>query len=380
MMNSVKKNPTLLIFDNLSSPLIIFNVAGDVSYANAAALKMDSQPVQHLKKTAEIKEIVKNALMGQLRFPAMMDITINSDQSRVFSGVFLQAPSGIEVTFLPAIQELKSEPVSEGHDVQMNSIVNLIRQDLSQNLQDLTHKLTALMQRDGARDPQLADAQSSIQDLQIRLDRLTDLTNTFSDELRNFDDLLIMPEIIEAACQSMAPVARKFRVEFELDGRDRELPQIYGNRRLIHRVVMEVLDHMILASREGVSYKQWIKIQLSLMTTGSFLNVMVRSMGVISDTLQERESPASTSANSAVPLVNPVQMAPRLGMSMAQHIVELHGGTLKARNDDLKGTFVLFELPTGAPIKLNPELHMQQAKAYAADMSKLFERMRKSKK
>ena len=373
MMNSVKKNPTLLIFDNLSSPLIIFNVAGDVSYANAAALKMDSQPVQHLKKTAEIKEIVKNALMGQLRFPAMMDITINSDQSRVFSGVFLQAPSGIEVTFLPAIQELKSEPVSEGHDVQMNSIVNLI-------LQDLTHKLTALMQRDGARDPQLADAQSSIQDLQIRLDRLTDLTNTFSDELRNFDDLLIMPEIIEAACQSMAPVARKFRVEFELDGRDRELPQIYGNRRLIHRVVMEVLDHMILASREGVSYKQWIKIQLSLMTTGSFLNVMVRSMGVLSDTLQERESPASTSANSAVPLVNPVQMAPRLGMSMAQHIVELHGGTLKARNDDLKGTFVLFELPTGAPIKLNPELHMQQAKAYAADMSKLFERMRKSKK
>ena len=379
-MNLPKKNPTLLIFDNLSSPLMIFNVAGDVSYANNAALKMESQPVQHLKKTAEIKEIVKNALMGQLKFPADMNITINGDQSRSFPGVFLQAPSGSDLIFLPTIQNSKNKSESGDQDLQMTSIIKLIRQDLSSNLQDLANKLNILLQRDGLRDTQLYDAQTAIKDLQIRLDRLTDLTNAFSGELQHFDDLLIMPEIVEAACQVLAPVARKFRIEFEIEGKDRELPQIYGNSRLIHRVVNEVLHHIILASREGVSDKERIKIQLSLMTTGSFLNVMVRSMGVISDTLHDREIAATAASHTPVPAAKPAPMQPRLGMAMAQHIVELHGGSLKARNDELKGAFVLFELPTGAPIKLNPELHMQQAKAYAADMSKLFERMRKSKK
>ena len=380
MPDALKKNPTILLFDHLSSPVLIFNVAGDVSYANTAALKLESQPAQHLKKTPEIKEIVKNALMGEMKFPAVMDITPNGDVSTVFSGVFLQAPTGADLIFLPTVEESQNRSGAGDDEFQISSMAKLIRQDLASNIQDVTNKLTVLLQRDGSRDLQISEAQASMQDLQARLDRLVDLTKTFSDELHHFDDLLIMPEIAELACQTLAPVAKKFRIDFVIDGTDRELPQIYGNHRLIQRVVNEILHYIILAAREGLSDKERVKVQLSLMTTGSFLNVMVRSMGVVSEALHECEANEETAPHTAISATKAAPLAPRMGMAMAQHIVELHGGTMKVRNDELRGAFVLFELPTGAPIKLNSDLHMQQAKAYAADMAKLFERIRKSKK
>lgn len=365
-----KPNLTLLIFDSLAAPVIIFNVAGDVSYANPVALALEGQPAQNLKKNPQIQAIVRDILMGKLSLPASMDIAIDIENAHVISGVFVRGPSAVDVVFLPEVKELAGSKEASNKSFDVDGTIKLIRQELIPPVEDLSKKLRSLDHVNEAQEVQL-----SLKDLQNRLDRLVDLTQVFGDELTTFEDFLAMPEIVQTVCRGLKPTADKFQIQLQIEGANRELPQIYGNYRLIHRAIYEMVHHTMLTLREGVMYKEWMQVKLSLMSTGSFLSIGVHSMGAIA-----RPDVVRSPTGAASPVNAEIQMGERIGVPMVRRIIELHGGTLKITNDEVRGSFVLFEFPTGSPIKPSAELHMLQAKAYAADLSKLFERMRKSQK
>jgi hypothetical protein len=380
MVEPYKPNLTFLIFDSLSIPLIIFNVAGDISYANPAAVKIESEAVVKLKKSAQVQEIIKNVLMGKLDLPAKMDLTIDISKSKIISGTFVRGPTGVDVVFLP--EESKNIGINQElstENFQVDSTIKLIQQDLLPSVNHLSDQIVSFEEKSSRVEvTDFSGIQSAIQELRNRLNSLVDLTRVFGDELKVFNDLMIMPQIVDSVCIALKPLADKFQIQLTIDGVTRELPQIYGNLRLIYRAIYEVLHHTMLKSREGVLYKEWMQIKISLMTTGSFLNISIHNMGAVSRPNISRDT---VGQNQSLSLISEkVQQTTRIGIPMARRIIELHGGTMKISADDLRGSFVLFELPTGAPVKPAAELSMLQAKAYAADMSKLFERMRKLKK
>ena len=63
-----------------------------------------------------------------------------------------------------------------------------------------------------------------------------------------------------------------------------------------------------------------------------------------------------------------------MGLALAKRIVELHGGHVSVHAETEFGSNFVIEMPTGAPGKEDVQLNLEQAKRYAADMSRLLKR------
>ena len=68
------------------------------------------------------------------------------------------------------------------------------------------------------------------------------------------------------------------------------------------------------------------------------------------------------------------KMGMGIGLALARRIVELHGGNVSVHGEAEFGSTFVIELPTGAPGKEDTQLNIEQAKRYAADMSRLLKR------
>jgi len=69
-----------------------------------------------------------------------------------------------------------------------------------------------------------------------------------------------------------------------------------------------------------------------------------------------------------------------IGLHLCERIIRLHGGLLREEQDELGLRNFLIDLPTGAPGRDGGDAHMDaaQAQRYAADLSALMARRRKS--
>ncbi len=373
MAETSKRNLTLLIFDSMAAPVILFNVIGDVMYANPAALQLPGRPAEVLKKTPQIQAIIKDVMMARVRLPAQLEVSIGSEKSQTFSGLFVEGPSGVDVAFLPAMAAAGARSESQADGVQLDSpdTLKLLQQVLMPSVQKANKAL-------GGLEPSRlsADIRQALQELTDRLGMLTDLTQALGDELKKFDDILVIPELVRSVCNDLKAVADKFQIQLIIEDSERELPHIFGNARLIRRAVHEVLHHTMTTAREAVAHMEWMQLRLSFMTTGSFLNLGIQSRGAVSRSEIQHQARQLEHGAKPAPASNP--FGQYIGIPLVQRIMELHGGVLKM-SDEARGSFVLFEFPTGAPAKPAAELAILQAKAYAADLSKLVERLRRAK-
>ena len=101
----------------------------------------------------------------------------------------------------------------------------------------------------------------------------------------------------------------------------------------------------------------------------------MHSLGAVTAAVLNRHAATLFRANPGLP-ASGSQQGLRIGLPLAQRILQLHGGHLRVDDDDGE-LAVRLEVPTGAPMRNTHHLDLLQAQIYAEDLSKLMARSRK---
>jgi hypothetical protein len=187
------------------------------------------------------------------------------------------------------------------------------------------------------------------------------------------DDRIVLHELVAEVWRDVEPTARALRVTVSTVGLDDSLPPIYGSRRWLARAVHECLDNALRHARAEVPGNAPASaVEIGPRRSGPLLMLRVTHPGVgrlpalgdrvllpFSDT-----APATRAASSREP-------ATRIGLPLAQRILQRHGGRMRIGADEHDDTTVLvLELPTGAPRRAS-QMGIEQAQRHAADLAKM---------
>jgi PAS domain S-box-containing protein len=148
---------------------------------------------------------------------------------------------------------------------------------------------------------------------------------------------LSLAQVLETVVGDIAPSAHAKGIELQYDA-PADVPPILGDRRRMHQVLNNVLSNAIKFTPDGGS------IVLTCTRAGDVVTVSVRDsgVGIAADALPyifdrfKRAERHATQAHDGL----------GLGLGIARHIVEQHGGDIRAHSDGLnRGTTIFIDLP-----------------------------------
>lgn len=377
MATQPSSQAVIALLEKASDPLLVFNVAGAITFANRAARSMPGAPAEALAGHPDVKALVRAVTLGTATLPHHADLQAGAPgRTRSFSGTFMTGPSGADVAFLmpaPAPARAADEGAAGGTLLSLGQIIELLRNELMPPVRELLHAAGSLPP--GAMTEQMERAGAQVND---RLGRLLDLVNVFGDDVLLDDNRVVIPALVRRVCRDIRPDAERQRVEFVLIGDDGELPPIYGSEKLLYRAFRECLENAVRHARREVKHSEPVLVEIRFTPSGQHLLVSIRNRGA--STRQQREA-QRIEAFAADGADAPAGSKPalRIGLPLARRIIELHGGHLRLGNPDDDEVQVLMELPTGAPKRGGSRLDIAQAQKYAADLARLMSRQRKEK-
>lgn len=375
-------NPLLVLLDLINSPLLLFSDDGHVVFANQAAKQLDSRPALVLGSDPNVRELVKAIAQGkivthnELRVEALSDNGIAQLLCRcapkpiaglVAMAVTAQAPA-------PENDPAESALETPGADqrLSLQQIMELLRSELLPPVQDvLVHTRAAPVP-----EP-LLGLKDSLHGLTERLDRLVDLVDVFGEDVLIGDDRMMMVDLVRSVCLELSPLVRAKGVSIVFNGDKDDLPPIYGSSRLVRRAVLECIHNAVLHARSEINPSQQVGVEIGFRSSGQHLLVSISNMGALSASALVRHAAAifkpAVLDNGKQDNAPPVM---RIGLPLAQRILQLHGGRLRIEQERDQELNVMLELPTGAPRRSTHHLDMLQAQIYAEDLSKLLARGR----
>ena len=375
-------NPLLVLLDLIGSPVLLFDADAHVVFANQAARSLDCRPALVLGGDPQVRQLVRDiaqgkpAPNGRLRVEVMSDNGIVQIDCTCAPRPIANLVAMAVVVVPPAAQD--QDPASAGappadQRLSLQQIMALIRADLVPPIQDALDQTRAL-----------TDAQPSHRNallhLTERLDRMVDLVDTFGEDVLIGDERVLMVDMVRSTCQELASLADRKGVTLVLRGDEDDLPPIYGSRKLLRRAVVECIHNAIVHARPEALGHQPVGVEITFRSSGQHLLVSIANMGVLSAAVLKRH--ATTVFKPSVLAdgqPDPAPPALRIGLPLAQRVLQLHGGRLRIEDDEDDGLKVMLELPTGAPRRNTQQLDMLQAQIYAEDLSKLLARGRARK-
>lgn len=387
MSSTPNANAVLGLLEQASNPIIVFNVAGMVTFANSVARSLPTQAVDMLSGHPDVKALVADVALGKRKLPLDFEVESTAKEKKFIKGLCVTGPSGADVAFvMPGGRATSDE---ESSRLSLKQIMDMLRADLAPPVTDLLRQLDELPNDAGD------ELRSAADNVIERLNRLVDLVNTFGDDVLIPDERILVPDMIRVLCQHLGPAAEKQKIKFSVLGTDSDLPPLYGSRRLVLRGLHECLDNAVKHARRDVASSEPLVVEISLRATGLHLLIGIRNLGAVTPDVKKRfgkdteelfakaeagqdeATKGSTLSGGAVPGGTKNL---RIGLPMAKRIVQLHGGSLKIDEENPAGLEVLMEFPTGAPQRGGVKFDMEQAQAYAADIAKLMARARKGSK
>jgi PAS domain S-box-containing protein len=176
------------------------------------------------------------------------------------------------------------------------------------------------------------------------IDDLLDLSRIISGKLRLEIESLHIPRVIATAVESLRLAAEAKGVALELQ-LDAELPLILGDGQRLHQVICNLLGNSIKFTPAGG------RVVLSARQTSSTAEIRVSDTGkgispkFLPHLFEAFRQGDETSVRSGL----------GLGLAIVRHLVELHGGTIRARSEgEGKGAVFTVTLPL-------PENRLQNA-------------------
>lgn len=377
---STGSNPLLILLDLIDSALLLFSEEGNVVFANQMAKAMDSRPALVLGSDQRVRRMAGAIAQGKIVTQTNLRVEAMSDQGiaqldcrfapKPIAGLVAVAVSVVAPPTTspeqPATQAAADQPLS------LQKIMELLRGDLRPPIQDVI---------DQARAVPLTEAvqglRGSLTTLTERLDRMVDLVDVFGEDVLITDERMLMVDLVRSTCEELALSLRGQRVSFVFKGDQDDLPPIYGSQRMIRRALYECIHNAVVHARQSIDPTLPVGVEIGFRASGHHLLVSVSNMGALSaDAFNHHASSLFRPVLSDG--ARPANAAPvmRIGLPLAQRILQLHGGRLRIEQDSAQEIHVMLELPTGAPRRNTHHLDMLQAQIYAEDLSKLLARGR----
>lgn len=373
-------NPLLVLLDLIDSSLLMFSEDGHVVFANQAAKSMESRPALVLGSDPRVRSMAGAIAQGKivtqtnLRLEAMSDKGVTQLDCR-FAPKPIAGLVAVAVSVVPPKAASPEQPAPEtavDQRLSLQQIMELLRGDLLPPIQDVIHKAHAVHPA----ETQL-ELKDSLTALTERLDRMVDLVDVFGEDVLITDERMLMVDLVRNTCQELAPSLRGKGVSFVFKGEKDDLPPVYGSQRMIRRALYECLHNAVVHARQSIDPTEQVGVEIGFRASGHHLLVSISNMGALSAAILNHH--ASTLFRPALPdEANPAGTPPvmRIGLPLAQRILQLHGGRLRIEQDSTQELTVMLELPTGAPRRNTHHLDMLQAQIYAEDLSKLLARGR----
>ncbi len=372
----------LVLLDLINSPLLLFSDDGHVVFANQTAKQLESRPALVLGSDPNVRELVKAIAQGKIVTHHELRVEALSDNG-VAQLLCRCAPKPIAglVAMAVTAEAPKPEAAPDGRAavapvadqrLSLQQIMELLRSELLPPVQDvLAHTRTAPIP-----EP-LLGLKDSLLGLSERLDRLVDLVDVFGEDVLIGDERMMMVDVVRSTCLELSPLIRSQAVSIVLSGDKDDLPPIYGSARLIRRALLECIHNAVLHARSAISPAQQVGVEIGFRSSGQHLLVSIVNIGALSASALNRHA-ASLFKPAVLDNGKPDTAPPvmRIGLPLAQRILQLHGGRLRVEQESDQELNVMLELPTGAPRRSTHHLDMLQAQIYAEDLSKLLARGR----
>ena len=310
---------------------------------------------------------------GRLALPARLALSVDcaSGATARLDGLVIEGPNqrGAVLIADPDVPAASTLPLRQ--------VFELIDAELRAPLAELAEGLAARLPAPRAPAPgeaPAADPLDGARELAWRLDKLLALVDAFTADQIVGDDRIVMHELVAEVWRDLEPTARALKVTVSTVGLDESLPPIYGSRRWLARAVHECLDNALRHARADLPGNAPAStVEIGARQSGPFLMLRVTNRGVgrlpalgdravlpFSDT-----APGKRAAGSREP-------AMRIGLPLAQRILQQHGGQMRIGADEHDDTtVVVLELPTGAPRRAS-QMDIEQAQRYAADLAKMM--------
>ena len=366
-------NPLLTLLDLVETPLLLFQPDGRVVFSNQAARADPSRPSLVLGSDPQVRAIVRDIAAGtsipvtDLRLDALSDagavgLTVRFAPKPV-AGLIAATARSTTAAASPAGER----PVASDERLSLQQVVEVLRGELLPPMQAVLAQPDTALPAHGA----------AVEHLRERLDRLVDLVDVFGDDVLISDERMVIPDLVRATCQALAPLLQASNVSVVFKGEKADLPPVYGSERLLRRALQECLHNAVAHSRAQIQANQHVGVEVAFRAAGHHLLVSISNMGALSTAALQRHAatlfrvePATGSRKAGeAPVL-------QIGLPLAHRILQLHGGGLRIEDDRGEGLTVMLELPTGAPLRNTRQLDLLQAQIYAEDLSTLMARTR----
>src|SRR5215475_7950734 len=198
----------------------------------------------------------------------------------------------------------------------------------------------AVLRRKTAEDVGVASALDCIERnarIQAKLvEDLLDVSGSLTGKMRLNFMPVELPEIVNAAVETVRPIAEQKQIKIQMQ-LDKNARMASGDRDRLQQVIWNLLTNAVKFTPGGG------QIKVQLLRIGSSIQVVVSDtgVGIPADFLPFLFDPFSQADNTRTRS----QGGLGLGLAIVRHIVEMHGGTVRVRSMEGKGTTFSIGLP-----------------------------------
>lgn len=346
-------HPTFMyVLEGVEEALAMAGEDGAIRFANRATTKMLGMRRGIRLPEGDLKNAVREIASGKVTQPLDIELPASGLHGGAKVRVMPSIHSGEAVLFA-----VHGEPSQ--FDLGLNNLLTVIRSDLSQPLTQLRGTLDGY-QHESTDEESLGQVLEELSSVLDTLDKMVDLAELWNNGSLLADDRILLPQLIEAVWQDIAPLAGQRRVSVRVNTQEVEIAAVYGSEAWIRRVFQECLRSAVLAATPGSS------IVVEYRQLGPRVTVIFRDCGLFAG---KRQGGHAMTLSSAKKMVSGDEL---LGLHLCQRVMELHGGGVRLEASDSRHDFVL-ELPAGAPHRsTSHDLDVAQAQKYAEDFSRLL--------
>lgn len=352
------------MLDAVRDRILIVNRAGKIVYTNAAARGDFDGGLSGLLVQADLRHAAERVAHGRDPGPVELKLKDASGTERHISVV--PAPNGTDAAVL--VHAVAGDSGTGSAPAEGRTVAELMRQHLHEPLAAFTDELQVLVKQ---RATPTEDTISHARDVLDRLEKVMDMIAVFGGDAMSGEERLLPRPLVEQAVQQGLSEQLRSKVTVALVGFEDTLPPVYGSERWLQRAVREIVENAARHGSASPGAAGPVTVEVRAIQAGEFLTLTFRNRSSFGKAAGDvgRFVPFSSQSNGKQ------SSTARIGLPLAQRILEMHGGSLKLRGDD-DNTEVAVQIPTGAPRFASRQLDAEQARRYAEDLAKLMARRR----
>jgi PAS domain S-box-containing protein len=184
------------------------------------------------------------------------------------------------------------------------------------------------------------------------IEDLLDVSRVVTGELRIARSLVDLDELARRAVDAATPAALCKRQSLSLDVTDPGRPRVTGDGMRLQQVISNVLSNAIRYTPEGGR----INVGVYARGTRAHIRISDTGQGISADVLQFLCEPFRQGDGSRTRLHGGLG----LGLTIARHLIHLHGGTITAQSDGLgRGATFTIAIPMESTVSIPEQLTLQ---------------------